>query len=202
VAASDYIFHDGDFGNAIRGLASWIPATAPTNGDNFFGLDRSQDPTRLAGVRVDGSGLTIEEAIQKFLQVAYRNGGKIDHMFLNDARFLELDLSLGTRRQYVDVKTDVGVGFTGVRIAGPGGTVAVFADPNASTFHTTGQSLAYGLEMKDWALRGPGKFPFIDATDGNRILREDSADAYEGRVISYFQMQCKAPGHSGVLYLP
>lgn len=196
VAASDYIFKDGDFGQSIRGLASWLPPTAPTGGDSFFGLDRSTDATRLAGWRVDGSGLTIEESIQKALQVGFRNGGKVTHFFMNDAKFLELDLSLGTRRQYVDVKTDVGVGFTGVRVAGPGGTVSVFADPNCPLAY------AYGLELKDFSLRGPGKFPFIDATDGNRILREDSADAYEGRVISYYQLQCKAPGHSGVLTLP
>jgi len=196
VAASDYIFHDGDFGAAIKGVAAWLPTTAPTGGDNFFGLDRSTDPTRLAGVRVDGTGLTIEEAIQKLLQVTYRNGGKVDKIFLNDAKFLELDLSLGTRRQYVDVKTDVGVGFTGVRVSGPAGPCAIFSDPNCPLAY------AYGLESKDWHLRGPGKFPFIDATDGNRILREDSADAYEGRVIAYYQMQCKAPGHSGVLTLP
>lgn len=196
IAASDYIFTDGDFGQSIRGLASWLPTTAPAPSDSFFGLDRSVDATRLAGTRVLGTGLNIEESLQKMLQAAWRNGGKISHVFMNDTKFLDLDLSLGTRRQYVDVKTDVGVGFTGVRIAGPGGTVSVFSDPNCPAAY------AYGLTLKDWCLRGPGKFPFIDATDGTRILREDSADAYEGRVISYYQMQCKAPGRSAVLTLP
>lgn len=187
VATGDYIFPDGDFGNGIKGFGAWIPKTAPTvgGGDSFFSLDRSVDVARLAGSRVDGSGLAIEEALQKACQVAQRNGGRLTHFFMNDLNFLDLDLSLGSRRQYVDVKTDVGVGFTGVKVATGYGPVEVFSDYNCP------KDVSYGIDLKQWELVGPGSWPFIDARDGSRLLREDLADAYEGRVVAYYQQVCR-----------
>jgi hypothetical protein len=186
-AASDFIFTDGDFGQGIKGFDAWIPATAPVvgGGDLFFGLDRSADPTRLAGSRVDLRTFGPEEQLQKACQVSTRNGGKLSHIFYNDIDFLNLDLALGSRRQYVDVKTDVGIGFSGIRVATGYGTVEVFADYNCK------QGVGYGVDLKQWSLKGPGNFPFIDARDGGKILREDAADAFEGRVVGYYQMQCK-----------
>lgn len=185
VAASDYIFPDGDFGLGVKGFDAWIPATAPTAGDSFFALDRSVDPTRLAGSRVTGTGMSPEEALQKSAQVSIRNGGRVNTCFMNDLDFLNLDLSLGSRRQYVDVKTDVGVGFTGIKVATGVGTIECFADYNAK------QGVAYAVDLKQWLLKGPGQFPFIEARDGGKLLREDSADAFEGRIIAYYQMQAK-----------
>lgn len=186
-AASDYIFADGDFGLGIKGLDAWVPSSAPTvgGGDSFFGLDRSVDPVRLAGCRVAGAGLSPEEQLQKACQVGMRNGAKLTHFFMNDVNFLDLELSLGTRRQYADAKTDVGVGFTGIKVATGMGPVEVFADYNCPL------NIAYGIELKQWSLKGLGQFPFIDATDGSRILREDASDSYEGRVKAYYQMQTK-----------
>jgi hypothetical protein len=181
----DFIFTDGDYGLGIKGFDAWIPKTAPTAGDNFFSLDRSADPTRLAGSRVNGNGLAIEEALQKAAQVAQRNGGRLTHFFLNDLNFLDLDLSLGSRRQYVDVKTDVGVGFTGVKVATGYGPIEVFADYNCP------KNIGYGVDLKRWLLSGPGQWPFIDARDGGRLLREDGADAFEGRIVAYYQMETK-----------
>lgn len=195
IAVSDYVFHAGDFGQAWRGLPSWLPTTAPTGGDSFFNVDRSVSPTRLAGVRVSGTGLAIEEALQKLLHQGWRFGARMDKIYVSDKKFYELVLSLGSRVTYVDVKTEVGVGFTGVRIIGPNGAVSVFSDPNCPV------TVGYGLTMKDWAIMGPGKFPYIDAKDGTKILREDAADAYEGRIKNYSQPICKNPGNSGVVTL-
>lgn len=182
-AVSDYIFPAGDFGLGIKGFDAWIPASVSAT--SFFGIDRTLNASRLAGSRVSGAGLSPEEQLQKACQVAMRNGGKLTHFFMNDLNFLDLDLSLGSRRVYADAKTDVGVGFTGVKVATGMGTVEVFADYNCPV------NVAYGVDLKQWALKGLGQFPFIDATDGSRILREDAADAYEGRIKAYYQLQCK-----------
>ena len=47
IAQNDYVYVSGDYDGMITGLEGWIPATAPTSGDSFFGEDRSDDPTRL-----------------------------------------------------------------------------------------------------------------------------------------------------------
>jgi len=63
VAQNDYIYQSGDYDGALTGLEGWLPATAPTSGDSFFGEDRSDDVSRLAGQRYDGSSGTILEAL-------------------------------------------------------------------------------------------------------------------------------------------
>lgn len=47
----------------ISGLGSWIPVTAPSAAESFWGVDRSVDSTRLAGVRYNGASESIEEAL-------------------------------------------------------------------------------------------------------------------------------------------
>lgn len=197
VAASDYIFPAGDFGERMSGLDGWLPSTAPAvgGGDSFFSLDRSSDPVRLAGVRVSATTLQVEEAVKKALQVGLRNGCKTSHIFMNDRNFLDLELSLGSKVRYVDTSV-AKVGFTGIQFVGYGGKpVEVYPDPNCPI------NIAYGLQMDGWTIEGPGPFPFIDATDGDKILREESADAFEGRIKSYHQMICKTPGRNWRLAL-
>ncbi len=187
IAANDYIFTEGDFGLGIKGWDAWIPATAPSvgGGDSFFGLDRSADPSRLAGSRADLRQLGPEEQIQKMCQVASRNGGKLSHIFMNDLDFLALILALGSRRVVTNTEVDGKVGFEGVKVATGNGTVEVFSDYNQT------QGLAYGVDLDKWELKGPGQFPFIEARDGQRILREDAADAFEGQIKAYYQMVSK-----------
>ncbi len=185
VAAGDFIFTAGDFGLGLKGFEAWIPASAPTAGDNFFGLDRSVDAVRLAGSRVDLRTLGPEEQIQKMCQVSIRNGGKLSHIFENDLDFLALILALGSRRIITNTEVDGRVGFEGVKVSTGAGTVEVYTDYNNT------QGVAWGVDLDKWEIKGPGQFPFIDSRDGNKILREDSADAYEGRIIAYNQMQSK-----------
>lgn len=185
IAANDYLFTEGDFGLGIKGLAAWIPATAPSPGDDFFGLDRSVDPVRLAGSRVDLRQLGPEEQVMKMCQVAARNGGKLSHVFYNDLDFLALVLALGGRRIITNTEVDGKIGFEGVKVATGSGTVECFSDYNQT------QGIAHGLDLDKWEIKGPGQFPFIEARDGGKIVREDSADAFEGRIIAYNQMQCR-----------
>jgi hypothetical protein len=194
IGATDYLFADGDFGARMSGLKAWIPTTAP-GATSFFGLDRSVDVVRLGGARIPGTNLSIVEAVKKGLQVGYRNGAKTSHIFMNDKNFLDLDLELQSQKRYVDTKV-AGVGFTGIEFVGHGGKpVEIYPDSNCPL------NTSWGLQMDTWSIEGPGKFPFIDATDGNKMLREESADAFEGRIKSYHQMICKAPGRNWVVSL-
>lgn len=185
IQANDYLFTEGDFGLGIKGLEAWVPATTPTVGDSFFGLDRSQDPVRLAGSRLDLRTLGPEEQIQKMAQVSARNGGKMSHAFMNDLDMLALVLALGSRRVIANTEVEGKIGFEGVSVSTGYGKVECYADYNAT------QGVAWGLELKNWSMKGPGQFPFIEARDGQKLLREDSSDAFEGRIIAYYQMLSK-----------
>lgn len=52
IAASDYVFARGDFGKGWAGWASWVPFTHANAATTFYGVDRSVDVQRYAGLRI------------------------------------------------------------------------------------------------------------------------------------------------------
>lgn len=197
VANNDFIFVEGDRNKKIKGLEAWLPMVAPTVGDNFFGVDRSVDSSRLAGVRVDGSALPIEEALIKGASRVNREGGKPECCFVSYSTFEDLEKALGSKVQYM-VSQSFGradIGFEGIAIKSNKGTINVIADPFCPA------DRAYMLTMKSWKLTSLKKIVRILDLDGNRMLRESDADAVELRIGGYGQLGCNAPGHNAVIKL-
>jgi len=189
IAADDYLFVEGDRGLALSGLDSWLPSTAPTS-TPFFGVDRSVDTTRLGGVRHDGSSQPIEEALVDAASKVSREGGKVDYCFLNYAKYAELEKALGSKVSYVDLSMNAEVGFRGIEINGPRGTIKVVADQNCPA------DVAFMLQLNTWKLYSLGKAVRVIDTDGLSMLRQASADGVEVRYGFYGQVGCKAPGYS------
>lgn len=61
-ADGDFIFVQGDQGLKMTGLQAWLPYGGPTN-TPFLGVNRTIDPVRLAGNWLDGSQLSVEDAM-------------------------------------------------------------------------------------------------------------------------------------------
>lgn len=194
IAADDYLFINGDRGLSISGLADWLPDTAPTSGDSFFGVDRSTDVTRLAGLRLDASSLPIEEALIEGGARVGREGGRLDHYFMSYTKYADLEKALGSKVTYVDLRTDyAGIGFKGIRVHGPRSDIYCVADQNCPT------SRIYGLYLDVWKLYSLNKPVRIFETDGNKFLRQSDDDGVEVRIISYSNLGCRAPGWNIVL---
>ncbi len=192
-AASDYIFQAGDFGGMLKGVAAWVPTTAPTS-TAFFGVDRSVDVTRLGGIRVTASGANMEEYLINAIARASREGANTSHVFMNPVDRATLVKGLGSKVQYNRVESDVaGIGFKTVQIEGDKGPVDVVSDPNLP------QGKIYGLQMDTWELNTLGPAPKVLNLDGNDMLREYNADSYEIRVGYRGQLACYAPGWNWVL---
>jgi len=175
----------------VTGLRGWLPDVAPAPGDPlFFGVDRASDPTRLGGIRYDGTAETIEEAMIGAGALLFREGGRPDVIFMNPLSYSELIKSLGSKVVYDLMRSsDVAdVFFEAVRIHLPSGSAMVVADPNCPS------GRAYMLQMDTWKLYSLGMAPKILMTDGLRFLRENNADAVEVRAGYYAQMGCTAPG--------
>lgn len=197
LVVNDYIFVEGDRNSCEAGLDSWLPLVAPTAGDNFFGTDRSVDPTRLGGVRFDGSALPIEEALIEGSSLLCREGGRPDACFVNYTKWAELEKALGSKVQYM-VSQAYGradIGFQGIAVKTNKGVMNVIADPFCPP------DRAYQLTMKSWKLYSLKKAIRILDLDGNKMLRESDADAVELRVGGYRQLGCNAPGHNAVIQL-
>ncbi len=186
-ATNDYIFVQGDYDSKLKGLAAWLPSSAP-GATAFFGVDRSVDASRLGGIRYDGSSEPIEEALIGAAARVAREGGKPTHCFMNYSKFAELEKALGSKVQYVDLKASADIGFRGIMINGPRGPIKVIPDQNCPA------GVAYMLQLDVWKLYSLGKAPKILDSDGLKMLRESSADAVEVRVGYYAQLGCRAPG--------
>lgn len=187
-AIGAYLQVQGDTNLKMKGLSAWLPAVAPTTGDNFFGVDRSVDPTRLGGIRYDGSAQSIQEALIDASSLLAREGGKPNVCITNFASYSALEKSLGSQVQYIDMKV-ADIGFRGIMVNGANSIIKVF--PDRSCQAQTG----YLLQMDTWALEGLGDVPqILRYGDGLEMLRVYNADAGEVRVGYYANLRTNAPG--------
>ena len=209
VAATDVVYAYGNFdptaaggaavnavGVKVDGLAAWIPSDSSTLAthplaEDFNGVIRSTDATRLGGIYFDGAAMPIEEALISAAGRLAREGGEPDVCLVDFATFVSLEKALGSKVRYTEAKArDVDVGFQGLAVQGPTGVIKVIPDLNCQA------NTAWLLQMDTWALNSLGDCPQILDLDDNRMLREASADAYEVRIGYYANMSCNAPGYN------
>lgn len=196
ITGSDIVANDtsnvvGDYNVKLTGLAGWIPKVTPTN-TLFFGVDRTSDVTRLGGVRNSAIGKPMDEALIDAARRAGREGGAPDYGFLGFNRYAQLEKTLGSRLIYSDVQV-AGVGFRGIELSGPAGKIVIMPDRDCP------ESTGYLLQMDTWALYSLKEPVQILDMDGNKMLRESSADAYEIRCASFSQLGCTFPGANVVI---
>lgn len=175
----------------VAGLGAWLPTTAPGSGDSFWGVNRSTDVTRLAGVRYVGTSLPIEEALVNAAALVAREGGQPDMCFMNFASYAALENALGAKVQYVDVKHDeADIAFAGIRVHAPYGPITVIPDRNCPSM------TAFLLSMETWKMRSLGRSPHIltYGMEGLEGLRVSNSDALEIRIGYYGNLICNAPG--------
>ena len=207
-AASGYMSVQGDVASGgststssylkVSGLGAWLPKVAPAPGDSFWNVDRSADPTRLAGVRYNGASQSIEEALIDGSSLVAREGGQPDMCFMSFASYAALEKSLGAKVQYVDVKhEEADIAFAGIRVHAPYGPITVIPDRSCPA------NTAYLLQMDTWKLRSLGKAPHIltYGLEGLEGLRVGTADALEIRIGYYANLVCNAPGWNCVITL-
>lgn len=195
-AAGDKLNVQGDYNLALKGLSAWLPTVSPGSTDSFFGVNRSIDPTRLGGVRFDGSMESIEEAVIDASLLVAREGGTPDVCIMNYASYASLEKSLGAKAQYISFDGPAKLYYPGILINGAAGQIKVFPDRSCPA------KTAYLLQMDTWKLYSLGPAPHIAKyADGLEMLRVYNSDAAELRVVSYANLGCNAPGFNAVVQL-
>lgn len=194
-AAADYLFADGDFGASFRGLDSWVPLTAPSAGESFLGIDRSVNPQRLAGHRLNDTSLSIEESIQELAARIQSSGGGGDMVcYMHPMQVKQLALELDTK-----VVRDPGgqgkFGFSGLMCQTAAGDVEVLGDPACPEIR------AYLLDMDTWRFHHLKGFPHLVEDEGLARTRVTDADQIEFRYRLWGNLKCSAPGRNGVFSL-
>ena len=198
IAAGDHVYYLGDRNLKLKGLAAWIPLTAPSTSESFFGADRSVQPNRLAGVRLNQANYPIEDLILEVGETINEQGGDPTVCFISHRRWVTLAKRLNAKVEY-----DQGaVGGTMGSFAGSfpvylsSGMVRVYPDSDCP------DNRGYVLSMDSWRLHHLGELPELVRDDGLSAIRKTGEDAIEIRARYYAQMVCYAPGHNGVFALP
>lgn len=203
----DINFASGGLGSSLMlklaGFGAWIPATAPASNDSFFGQNRSVNPSRLAGIRFNGTQETIEEALIDSAAAVAMNrsmAGYPDYAFMNFTSYAALIKTLGSRVQYVDVKHDeIDISFEGIQVITAYGKITVLPDRNCPA------QTCFLIAMKTWKLKTLGRAPKIliyGSYDSNQGLRVGTADAVEIRIGYYGNLCCNGPVANCQVQLP
>jgi hypothetical protein len=189
-APNDFLLTQGDNNAKISGFGAWVPSSDPA-ATAFYGVDRSVDPVRLGGVRLDASDRPIEEGLIDLSTIIGREGGSPDMAFVNPVTYGYLVKALGAKVQYVDVKASAEIGFKAIEVHGPDGVIKVVGDRNCPV------AVTFMLQMDTWKLESAGKAPHMVSDDGLQFLRVSNADAYEVRFAYYANLRTNAPGWNG-----
>ena len=186
---NDYIHFYGASNNVFTGVSAHIPASDPTAGDSFRGVDRSVDPVMLAGVRIDGTSGAIEEVLQDAIYQGHSLGADPEVFVMHTMKMAQLAKSLGSK-ELIDVREDMPeLGFKAMSFASPlGSPVKVIGTPFID------YQVCYGLKPSTWRIKTAGQFPrFLTKNNGSQWLVEANDDALELRVGCYGDMICDDP---------
>jgi hypothetical protein len=191
LAVGDYLFQTADDMNtAAAGLAAWCPSSAPTS-TTFFGVNRSSQPTRLGGIRFDGSTFAAEEVFIKARSRCMRAGFQPDYWFMNPSDMANFATALSGQKQIVN-SNEYDMGFDVVTAYG----VKIVEDADCP------KGTAWGVSMDNFGWATMGDAPRVINEDGLELLRASDSDSYELRVVSRHNFWCDAPGRLIRVTLP
>lgn len=186
--ALDFLLVQGDNNAKMTGTQAWLPSTAPSSTDNFYGVNRSVD-SRLYGLAYNGTQQPIEEALIDAALLVRREKGKPRHFITNYGSESSLLKALQARKEFTDWTGDGEISFRGVKVQGPAGPIEVFADRNCQA------ATGYLLQLNTWCLYSLNPVPHIfKYGDQLEMLRLANADASEVRVGYYGNVGTRAPG--------
>lgn len=187
----------------IAGLLAWLPSSAPSGSDSFFGVNRSVSPTKLAGLRFQGGASeSIQDAlIDSVNQLAAQSSeaGDPDYILMNPVSYQTLVKQLTSQANYVNVKHDeIDISFKALVLPTANGEIAILQDRNCPS------QTAFVITLKSWKLRSLGKIPQFLTFPGfydQLGFPVPGSDAVELRVGYYAQLTCNAPGANAIVPL-
>lgn len=200
LTANDYVFIQGDRGAKFKGVPAWVPFTAPSS-TAFYGVNRTIDVERNAGVRVNGKtlGLSMEDCLLELeAEMSVHSENDFNGVFFMHPRDRKaLSSSMGARREIQNEVKNGTIGFKGFTIDGQIGEHTVLADNQVP------QGYAWLLNMDTWEFKGLGTAPRLLTTgDDLSGLRVSGEDATKSRFVARGQFICNQLSSNGVVKLP
>jgi hypothetical protein len=189
----------------IAGFAAWVPFVAPGGSDNFFSVNRSISPTKLAGLRFSGVSESIQDALIDAVNQLAANGneaGDPDFIFINPVSYQTMVKQLTSQGVYQMIKAkineDVSISFKALVLPTANGEIAILQDRNVQS------ATAWIITLKTWKLRTLGKCPQFLTYPGfydQLGIPVPGSDAIQLQIGYYGNLTCNAPGSNAVVTL-
>lgn len=205
IAVGDYLFIQDDFGACLSGIDDWLPIAnrAARLAATFNGVLRSQNPVRLGGVTMDGTGFGgLDEVLIKLVGKVGKHGGSTSHIFMNPETITDLQLTANAKVLLPqEIRTnmrsqesgEVIVGFSGFRVQIGDKTVKVYGARSCPS------NKVFALQMdtwKYWHLGEPINW-LNEILGGNKIDKDPNAPEYYADLGNYGELGCSAPAWNG-----
>jgi hypothetical protein len=192
LADGDRLYRDGDYAKKADALSSWLPGSAVTSA-LFNGIDRTVDPTRLAGVdassgSADATAPLLDDLIKTGARL-YREGSSPDICLLNPVTHGDLSFETEKRAaRYVKVGATSGsLSFSALEIMTGAGAVPVVSDPAVA------ENAMYMGEKAAVELFSAGGLPRMFKKDGSFYHREETADNLAFYLFGFYNQLIQAP---------
>lgn len=194
IAATDYVFREGDYSYAFTGIRGWVPATDTLADTTFKGVARGAHLTRLAGLRYNTTGGMLWDKVRNGLALAAQTGASPNRLYTNPADFVKLEREVDAKA-WIDLpEVDPRLGHRGIRYESAVGSVIVVSEPWCP------EGYGYALNLSTWRLRTAGDCPmFLDEDKLGKLHRLEASDAYEVRMGCYGELECQNPGENLVI---
>ena len=200
--AGSHIHLRGTVGNAMSGLAGWLPTTAP-GATEWYGVNRTLDSRLYGVIRTINPAIdsNIEEALINLSADVGDQGGMPDVVVMNSRALRQLVIQLGpsVQRSEMPAMTAKGehatIGFQTVRIAVETGHIDIIGDRNCP------YGLVYMLQKSSCVVGSMGEaMGYLDyEDDDSKFVRHNSENAMEARIGGYSNFAIQTPGYNGVM---
>lgn len=205
LSTGDYLYRNGDPANGgtnlmVSGIQGWIVplASRPVTTATWFGLDRTSDEVRLAGLYLDGTNTPMQEALIEAVAQVEVEGGKVDRVWMHPRDRANYAKELGAKVSYVKDSVKIpgstaSVGFKAMETTIGDTDVMVMADINVPRY------TCLVTQWDTWAFESLGPAPQILDFDGNEFLRVTNDDSLEVRTGYYANLSNEAPAYSNFI---
>ncbi len=198
LVSGDVVYRQGDASNTganlvMAGLADWCPSSDPS-ATLFFGVDRTSYPSRLAGVRYNGSSDPVETVLIKAVAAASIEVGpgfKKGDIYINPMNFAAFQTSKEGGR-WITEESSYGIGIEKFQI-GPFKLVPDSLCP---------VGLCYMINDGAFVRFSCGSAPYWNDFDGSDIWLDRQTDTVQAGLVHDGQFGAIHPGRIMVIRLP
>lgn len=193
-ASNDFIVRAGDeavggTATVVTGVRSWI--VGGTSPGTLFGLSRNSDPTRLAGLTYDATGVSREEAvIEASARVNAQGAPQPTVGFAHPRDIADFKKAVGAKATYprTTMNTKIAqVSFSGIEVIGDEENITLVSSPFVE------RNTLILIDPESWTRRSLKAAPHLQNYDSNEFLRVGADDAWEVRFASMQNYGCSLP---------